>query len=295
VSAAAPWRLLSRGREGWPEQLDHLGREAPSELWVRGARPVTELCASPAVAVVGSRRPSRAGQELARSLALGLARAGVGVVSGLALGIDAAAHDGALRGGGRTVAVLGCGIDRLYPRSNQALGEAIAGRGAIVSEWGPGIEPAPWRFPVRNRLIAALADATLVVEAAERSGALITADHALTLGRDVLAVPGAVWSALGGGVNALLRAGATPITRVEDVLDSLGLAPQPLGAAPAPTFEGLAARAWAALRARPARAETLSLTLGEGAAATAAALSELEVAGALVAERDGTLVAVVPP
>ena len=180
--------------------------------------------------MVGARAPSAAGERFARTLARELAEAGVSVISGLALGIDAAAHAGALDGGGRTVAVLGCGIDRDYPRRNAALAARIAAAGAIVSEWGPGVEPAPWRFPVRNRIVAALAQATVVVEATRRSGALITADHALALGRDVLAVPGAPWLELGGGTLALLRAGAAPVGGAGDVLDALGVQIEPLPA-----------------------------------------------------------------
>ena len=215
--------VLRRGDAGWPAALDQLGDDAPALLHVRGARSITELCEEPAVAVVGARRGSRSGEEFAFALARGLASAGVAVISGLALGIDAAAHAGALAAGGRTVGVLGCGIDRVYPRQNTTLALQIVASGALVSEWGEGVEPAPWRFPVRNRLIAALASVTVVVEATRRSGALITADHALALGRDVLAVPGSAWSPLGEGVNALLRAGATPATSLEDVLDALGL------------------------------------------------------------------------
>ena len=173
--------------------------------------------------MVGARAPSAAGERFARTLARELAEAGVSVISGLALGIDAACHAGALDGGGRTVAVLGCGIDRDYPRRNAALAARIAATGAIVSEWGPGVEPAPWRFPVRNRIVAALAQATVVIEATRRSGALITADHALAIGRDVLAVPGAPWLELGGGTLALLRAGAAPVGSAADVLDALGV------------------------------------------------------------------------
>ncbi len=173
--------------------------------------------------MVGARAPSAAGERFARTLARELAEAGVGVISGLALGIDAACHAGALDGGGRTVAVLGCGIDRDYPRRNAALAARIAAAGAIVSEWGPGVEPAPWRFPVRNRIVAALAQATVVIEATRRSGALITADHALAIGRDVLAVPGAPWLELGGGTLTLLRAGAAPVGSAADVLDALGV------------------------------------------------------------------------
>ena len=176
-------RALVRGDDGWPAVLDQLGTDAPAVLHVRGSRSLAGLCAEPAVAIVGARRGSRQGAEFAHVLGRGLAAVGVSVISGLALGIDAAAHAGALAGGGRTVAVLGCGIDRVYPRQNAAVAEQIAELGALVSEWGAGVEPAPWRFPVRNRLIAALASVTVVVEATRRSGALITADHALALGR----------------------------------------------------------------------------------------------------------------
>ena len=148
------------------------------------------------------------------------------VVSGLARGIDAAAHRGALEAG-TTVAVLGCGIDRDYPRAHAALAAQIAASGLIVSEYAPGVEPAPWRFPARNRIVAGLARATVVVEARERSGALITADLALDEGREVLAVPGEITAALSKGTNALLRLGATPVTCVADVLEAIGVEPAP--------------------------------------------------------------------
>ena len=212
--------------------------------------------------MVGARAPSAAGERFARTLARELAEAGVSVISGLALGIDAAAHAGALDGGGRTVAVLGCGIDRDYPRRNAALAARIAAAGAIVSEWGPGVEPAPWRFPVRNRIVAALAQATVVVEATRRSGALITADHALAIGRDVLAVPGAPWLELGGGTLALLRAGAAPVGSAADVLDALGvqIALEPARARAARrAWPGVL---WAELRRRPRRRDALALATG---------------------------------
>ena len=243
--------------------------------------------------MVGARAPSAAGERFARTLARELAEAGVSVISGLALGIDAAAHAGALDGGGRTVAVLGCGIDRDYPRRNAALAARIAATGAIVSEWGPGVEPAPWRFPVRNRIVAALAQATVVVEATRRSGALITADHALALGRDVLAVPGAPWLELGGGTLALLRAGAAPVGSAGDVLDALGvqIAVEPVRLEP-PT--GVAGVLWSELRRRPRRRDALALATGLGADVTSAALAELELDGLVVEERDGTLSAMEP-
>jgi DNA processing protein len=290
-------RAISAGSPEWPGVLDQLGAAAPRTLHVRGARHLAELCVEPAVAVVGARRGSRAGEEFAFALSRGLAAAGVAVISGLALGIDAAAHAGALAAHGRTVAVLGCGIDRIYPRQNAALGARIVEQGAIVSEWQAGVEPAPWRFPVRNRLIAALAGVTVVIEATRRSGALITADHALALGREVLAVPGSAWSPLGEGVNALLRAGATPVTSLEDLLDTLGLsAPGAVRASALPDAApivpgGSAGRAWRALRAEPCSPDALAIRLGLAGPELARALVALELDGLLAAEPDGRLVA----
>ena len=141
-----------------------------------------------------------------------LGRAGLVVVSGLARGVDGEAHRGALEAGGSTVGVLGCGIDRDYPAAHRELAARIRATGLTVSEYAPGVEPAPWRFPARNRIIAGLSAATVVVEARERSGALITADLALEEGREVFAVPGEITSALSAGTNDSLRLGATPLT-----------------------------------------------------------------------------------
>jgi DNA processing protein len=283
---------LRRGAPGWPPSLEHLGAAAPEALWVRGGAPLDELTRAPSVAVVGARRCSAAAERFAWWLAAGLAEADVAVVSGLALGVDGAAHAGALDGGGRTVAVLGCGIDRLYPARHARLGERVAAVGAVISEWGPGVEPAPWRFPVRNRLIAALASATVVVEATRRSGALITADHALALGRDVMAVPGPAWSVLGEGVNDLLRAGAVPVTGLEDVLDALGM---PVAVTPQGGNPDLGPEARAVLevlRREPARANELALALRMDATAVTLALAELELAGLMVREAGDRLAAV---
>ena len=285
-------RLVTRTSEEWPAKLDHLGSAAPAGLYVRGDHGIGELAASPSVAIVGARRCSRAALAFTRTLTAELAARGVAVISGLALGIDAAAHDGALAGGGRTIAVLGCGIDRLYPRTNDDLAHRVIERGAVVSEWGPGVEPAPWRFPVRNRLVAALADATVVVEASRRSGALITADHALALGRDVLAVPGSPWSELGQGTLKLLRAGAIPVGSAADVLDELGL--QITVQAPAAEPGGDAGAVWSALRERPRTRQAIAVLPGISPARAAAALTDLELAGLIVCERDGTLVALEP-
>jgi DNA processing protein len=286
-------RVLERRAVEWPAWLAHLGAAEPKRLHVRGPLSLTAACTPPVVVMVGARAPSAAGEHFARTLARELAEVGVSVISGLALGIDAAAHAGALDGGGRTVAVLGCGIDRNYPTRNAALAARIAAEGAIISEWGPGVEPAPWRFPVRNRIVPALSQATVVVEATRRSGALITADHALALGRDVLAVPNAPWLELGGGTLALLRAGAAPVGGVADGLDALGVQIEPLAARLEPPT-GVAGVLWAELRRRPRRRDALALATGLAADVTSAALAELELDGLIVEERDGTLSALEP-
>jgi DNA processing protein len=204
------------------------------------------------------------------------------IVSGLARGIDAEAHRGALEAGGVTVAVLGCGIDRDYPAAHAELARRIAERGLVVSEYEPGVEPAPWRFPARNRIIAGLARATVVVEARERSGALITADFALEEGREVLAVPGEITSALSAGTNGLLRLGATPVTRSDDVLESLGVVPvSPGAAAPlGPAASALLDR----LRDGARTADELVRLAAVDPAQGSAALIELELAGKVALE-----------
>src|SRR5436309_15289369 len=156
-------------------------------------------------------------------LGRGLAAAGLVVVSGLARGVDGEAHRGALEAGGATVGVLGCGVDRDYPAAHASLARGICEDGLVVSEYAPGVEPAPWRFPARNRIIAGLAVASVIVEARERSGALITADFALEAGREVFAVPGEITGSLATGTNRLLRQGATPLTSAADVFESLGI------------------------------------------------------------------------
>lgn len=173
---------------------------------------------APAVAIVGARRASAYGRRVAEDLAAGLASAGVVVVSGLAAGIDAAAHRGALRAGGRTVAVLATGIDRVYPAWNAGLAREIVASGAVVTEFPLGTAPLPYHFPQRNRIVSGLALATVVVEAAEQSGSLITAQCALDQGREVFAVPGPLGSALQQGPHRLIREGATLVRSAEDVL-----------------------------------------------------------------------------
>jgi DNA processing protein len=213
-------RHMARGAPGWPASLEHLDMP-PSALWLRG--PYTPD--APAVAVVGARDATLGGLEVARRLGADLAAAGIPVISGLALGIDGAAHRGAVEAGGITVAVLGCGIDVCYPRRHRPLHDRIAATGVVLTEEPPGTWPAPWRFPRRNRIIAALAVAVVVVEASGHSGALSTARHASDLGREVFAVPGSVLSDRSGGANSLIRDGATPLLETADLTSVAALAP----------------------------------------------------------------------
>ena len=255
--------------------------DPPRVLFLRGEGE-TALLDLPTVAVVGARACSSYGRSVARLLARELAAAGAVVVSGMARGIDGEAHRGALDARGITVAVLGCGVDRNYPAAHAELARRICERGLVVSEYEPGIEPAPWRFPARNRIIAGLSRATVVVEARERSGALITADFALEEGREVLVVPGEITSALSAGTNALLRLGATPVTRAGDVLESLGV--EVVAGDPSPSLGTDAAALLEHLRDGALTADELVRSSSIEPAAASAALMELELAGAVALE-----------
>jgi DNA processing protein len=271
--AARGFRFVARSAQRFPSLLRAI-HDPPAGLFLRGEGEL-ELLSGPAVAVVGARACSGYGASVARSLGRELARAGLLVVSGMARGVDAEAHRGALDAGGATVAVLGCGIDRDYPAAHAELARRIAATGLIVSEYAPGVEPAPWRFPARNRIVAGLCAVAVVVEARERSGALITADLALEEGREVFAVPGEITSALSAGANALLKLGASPLTGATDVLETFGLAP----AEPPRETSGL-------LDLLPATADELVHRTALAASEVARALVELELAGA-VAVHDG--------
>jgi DNA processing protein len=267
--AARGFRFLRRTAAAFPPLLAAI-HDPPPGLFLRGEVDAG-LLSRTAVAVVGARACSGYGASVARSLGRDLAAAGLVVVSGLARGVDAEAHRGALEAGGVTVAVLGCGIDRDYPAAHAELARRIATSGLLVSEYAPAVEPAPWRFPARNRIVAGLCAATVVVEARERSGALITADLALEEGREVFTVPGEISSALSAGTNALLKLGATPLTAAADVLASFGIeeeAPQERDAL---------------LDLLPATADELVRRTGRPAAEIAQALVQLELAGAAVA------------
>jgi len=281
-------RFVGRGDPAYPPLLREL-HDPPAGLFLRGGGE-QELLRRPAVAIVGARACSSYGVQVGRLLGRELAAAGLIVLSGLARGVDGEAHRGALEAGGLTIAVLGCGVDRDYPAAHAHLARRICEHSLVVSEYAPGVEPAPWRFPARNRIVAGLAASTVIVEARERSGALITADFALETGREVFAVPGEITSALSPGPNALLRLGATPLTSVGDVLESLGV--QPAEAAPL-DVGGAAAAVLAALADRPAGADDLVRATGLDAASVATALAELELAGAAT-EAEGLYRAVRP-
>jgi DNA processing protein len=280
---------VARSDPAYPAPLRELA-DPPLAVFAMGAGAGPPLALpGRALAIVGARRASAPALALARRLAAFAAEAGVCVVSGMALGVDAASHLGALDVGRATIAVLGCGPDVAYPRTNAGLHRRILETGLVLSEYPPGIHPAPWRFPARNRLIAALADAVLVVEARARSGALITADHALDLGRDVLAVPGWAGSPAAAGTNGLLKAGAGLIEDEDDLAAWLGLEP-PRPAAP----PGADAALVDAAAAGPAHIEELADRLGAPAHELAAALSRLELEGWIGRDDAGRYLALRP-
>jgi DNA processing protein len=211
--------ILLWSDDGYPQRLDHLV-DPPPILFARGR---LELLQRPSVTIVGSRRSTAYGRRTAEALAAQMALRGITVVSGLALGIDGASHRGALEAGGDTIAVLGSGVDLIQPASHRRLGERIVREGLLLSEFLPGEPARPHHFPRRNRILAALGSAVVVVEAAEKSGALITVEHALDLGRDVYAVPGALDAPQSRGCNTLIRQGAQVITSPGEFARDLGL------------------------------------------------------------------------
>ncbi|MBN0046255.1 DNA-processing protein DprA [Streptomyces actuosus] len=214
-------RFVAPGDTEWPGRLDDLGDARPLGLWVRG-RPSLRMWALQSVAVVGARACTEYGAHMAATLAAGLAEHGWVVVSGGAYGIDGAAHRGALGAGGATVAVLACGVDRPYPAGHAQLIARIAEQGLVVGELPPGCHPTPTRFVLRNRVIAALTAGTVVVEAAHRSGSLVTARAAQRLGRHTMGVPGPATSGLSAGVHELLRGEAVLVTDPAEVVEQVG-------------------------------------------------------------------------
>ena len=193
--------------------------DPPKKLFIRGKLPAKRV---KTVAIVGTRKPSAYGREIATKIASECAKNSIVVVSGLALGIDSIAHRAAIDSGGKTIAVLANGVDKIYPRSHEDLGQKILQtNGAILSEYPNNTPARPWQFLARNRIVSGLADAVVIIEAASRSGTLSTANHALDQGKEIFAVPGHITSPLSAGCNQLIKNGANPLTSVEDLLDFL--------------------------------------------------------------------------
>jgi DNA processing protein len=271
--------ILTWDDPDYPKALLDLGF-APPVLYFVGRR---ELLNRPALAIVGSRNATAQGRDNARAFARALADAGLTIVSGLALGIDAAAHEGALAGAGSTLAVVGTGLDRVYPARNRELAHAIAATGGLLSEFPPGTPPRDINFPRRNRLISGLARGVLVVEAALASGSLITARYAGEQGREVFAIPGSIHSPLSKGCHKLLREGAKLVETAQDILEELGM-----GGSSAPLQTGDAAPIsdsplLAALGDDPAGVDALVARTGLAAGDVVVELTGLELAGTVAA------------
>jgi DNA processing protein len=247
---------------------------------------IDEAMRAPRVAIVGTRAATPCGRADAAEIATELVRAGVTVVSGLAIGIDGAAHEAAAAAGGRTIGVVATGLDIVYPRRHATLFSRVRGAGGLVSESSFGTQPEPWRFPVRNRIIAALADVIVVVEATATGGARITADHGLAFGRPVLAMPGSRRNPAAAGCNALIADGAHPLLAPDDVLLALGLTAADVEARRAkPVPSGLGTSVLDALRGEPATLDEVCERTGLGVAEVAAAVRDLSAAGLLARER----------
>jgi DNA processing protein len=276
---------LARGRElgvkavtfldpGYPANLKTV-EHAPPVLFMRGE--VVDADRK-ALAVIGTRRATPYGMMVAQKMARGLAEHGVTVVSGLARGIDTAAHIGALAGKGRTIAVLGCGVDVYYPPENRRLYDQIAAQGAVVSEFNLGTSPDAYRFPVRNRVISGLSQAVLAVEARDSSGVLNTVRWAADQGRDVLAIPGTITADTSQGTNELIKDGARPVTTLEDLLEVFAIAPQP-ARQPDMELSDVDRRLLDCLSENPAHVDDLARETGQPMPVLLGQLLELEIRG----------------
>jgi DNA processing protein len=261
----------------YPRALLDLGYSPPALFFV-GRR---ELLNRPALAIIGSRNATAQGAENARAFAQALSRAGLTIVSGLAVGIDAAAHRGAMAGEGSTLAVVGTGLDRVYPASHRDLAHRIAEHGGLLSEFPPGTPPKERNFPRRNRLISGLARGVLVVEAAMSSGSLITARYAGEQGREVFAIPGSIHSPLSKGCHKLIREGAKLVEKAQDILEELGMEGEAAGASPNAGSETAAGEdaLLDALGGDSVDVDTLASRTAMAPDAVVAALTNLELAG----------------
>jgi DNA processing protein len=277
VRAAGCWAVC-RHHDAYPEGLKALGDAPPALVGCGDAAGLALLRRQSTVTVVGARRATTYGREIARALAGELSRAGFGVASGLAWGIDGAAHEGAL-GCGFTVAVLGCGADVIYPRHHRALYERIRERGLILSELPPGTGAWRWAFPARNRIMAALGAMTVVVEAARRSGSLITSELAADLGREVGAVPGPVGARMSIGTNDLIADGARLVRDAQDVLDALIGPGAPRPVVPGPPFAANLGPVLDRVEEGDSDSDSIALALGRRGGEVIASLARLEVLG----------------
>ncbi len=285
--------LLPLSSAHYPSRLFHLS-DAPAVLSLLGQ---VDALGGPCVALVGARAATVYGKEVAFALGKALGAAGITVVSGLARGIDAAAHRGALAANGRTVAVQACGPNITYPPEHRDLAAEIQKHGAVISEFPPGAAPRRYHFPLRNRLISALSQVVVVIEARERSGSLITAEHALEQGVELMAVPGSILSPVSAGPNLLLRQGARPVLEPADILEQLSewvpgtralnhdcktdADVRPEGLSPGSTA------LWEALSREPASAQQLATRLAKSTQQISLGLVELELEGAIERDRDG--------
>ena len=261
--------------------------DPPFVIWTRGRAAALH---AHAVAIVGSRAASPYALSVAEQLAHDLAARGLAIVSGLARGVDSAAHRGAIAAGGVTIAVLGSGVDRIYPAEHASLARAIDERGAVISELVPGTPPAPFFFPLRNRVISGLSRAVVVVEANEKSGSLITARCALEQGRDVLAVPGNVLTGRNRGAHALLRDGARIVESADDILEELGMQPRGAGgarASAAPPGDPILA---CLTPGEPSDLDAIAERSGLGASKLLPRLLDLELRGAIARVGGGRFV-----
>ncbi len=274
-AASAGWRWLVPGDADYPKSLSPMV-DPPLGLFVCG-----RLSDAPAVAIVGSRKATPYGLQVARLLGEELARAGVITVSGMARGVDAEAHRGALDAGGSSWAVWGTGPDTVYPPEHSKLAAELAVDGALITEYPPGTPPRKHHFPERNRILAGLSRATVVVEAAARSGALITARLAMEEGREVLAVPGNIFSVLSVGPNTLLRVGARPLLTPRDLFEAIGVAPSANKGEGRPAVE-----TWVA-EGEALTVDEIADRTGEPVADVAARLLDLELSGDLTRCDDG--------
>lgn len=279
-------RLVKLIDEEYPELLRSIF-DPPAMLFVRGEfQPQDDQ----SVAIVGSRTCTRYGRQIAERLAIGLVERGMTIVSGVARGIDSVAHLGSIKAGGRTIGVLGCGLDIVYPPENEKLYEQIAESGALVSEFFFGVKPDKHNFPARNRIISGISRGVIVVEAGKSSGALLTARHALDQNREVFAVPGNISSAASVGANDLLKQGAIPVTNTADVLLALGIDPHGKAAprkAP-PDLPEPESVVWQQLSDKPVQVDKLAVSLNLPVADVLTRLLNLEMSG-LVRQLPGKL------